>query len=69
MAELKPASFWARLLKLLDDELAEPHELVIVGGAAIGLRYAATHLTSDLPNATTSRSPRSRAGSLAILQR
>lgn len=55
MAELKPASFWARLLKLLDDELAEPHELVIVGGAAIGLRYAATHLTSDLDSVTSSK--------------
>jgi hypothetical protein len=43
LAELKPASFWARLLKLVDDELTEPHDLVIVGGAAIGLRYAATH--------------------------
>jgi hypothetical protein len=53
LAELKPASFWARLLKLVDDELSEPHDLVIVGGAAIGLRYAATHLTSDLDSVSS----------------
>jgi hypothetical protein len=55
LAELKPVSFWARLLKLVDDELTEPHDLVVVGGAAIGLRYAATHLTSDLDSVTSSK--------------
>jgi hypothetical protein len=55
LAELRPASFWARLLKLVDEELDEPHDLIVVGGAAIGLRYAATHLTSDLDSVTSSR--------------
>jgi len=53
--EPRPASFWARLLRLVDDELAEPHELVIVGGAAIGLNYASTHLTSDIDSVTSTR--------------
>lgn len=55
MDELQPASFWTRLLKLVDAELAEPHDLVIVGGAAIGLRYASTHLTSDIDSVTSTR--------------
>jgi len=32
---LRSAEFWKRLLKLVDAELDERHELVIVGGAAI----------------------------------
>lgn len=53
MDEGWPARFWIRLLKLVDAELDEPHDLVIVGGAAIGLRYASTHLTSDIDSVTS----------------
>jgi predicted RNase H-like HicB family nuclease len=55
LADLRPASFWARLLKLVDAELDAPHELVIVGGAAIGLRYASAHLTSDIDSVTSTK--------------
>ncbi len=44
----RSAEFWSRLLKLIDAELSEPHEMVIVGGAAIGLRYTKQHVTGDL---------------------
>jgi hypothetical protein len=52
---LRSAEFWKRLLKLVDSELDERHELVIVGGAAIGLRYADKHLTSDIDAVTTTK--------------
>jgi len=39
----------------VDAELSEPHDLLIVGGAAIGLRYAAAHLTSDIDSVTSTR--------------
>ncbi|HET9555434.1 MAG TPA: hypothetical protein VFP50_20895 [Anaeromyxobacteraceae bacterium] len=55
MPELHPASFWIHLLKLVDAELDGPHELVIVGGAAIGLRYASAHLTSDIDSVTSTK--------------
>jgi hypothetical protein len=55
LVELQPASFWTRLLKLVDAELSERHDLVIVGGAAIGLKYASTHLTSDIDSVTSTR--------------
>ena len=49
---LRSAEFWTRLLKLIDAELSERHELVIVGGAAIGLRYTKKHLTTDIDSVT-----------------
>jgi hypothetical protein len=55
LADLRPASFWTRLLERVDAELDAPHELVIVGGAAIGLRYASAHLTSDIDSVTSTR--------------
>jgi hypothetical protein len=53
--ELHPRSFWSRLLALVDAELEEPHDLVIVGGAAIGLHYAPAHITSDIDSVTSTR--------------
>jgi hypothetical protein len=46
--------FWTKLLKLIDAELSEPHEMVIVGGGAIGLRYTKKHVTRDLDTVTSS---------------
>lgn len=51
----RSAEFWAKLLKLIDDGLSEPHEMVIVGGAAIGLRYTKQHVTGDLDSITSTR--------------
>lgn len=50
--------FWEDLLRLIDAELEEPHTLVIVGGAAIGLRYNRAHLTSDIDSVTSTRDRR-----------
>jgi hypothetical protein len=52
-AERRPPSFWEELLRLIDEELDEPHAMVIVGGAAIGLRYDRKHLTTDMDSITT----------------
>lgn len=49
----RSAEFWERLLRLVDVELEERHELVIVGGAAIGLRYTKEHLTTDIDSVTS----------------
>jgi hypothetical protein len=38
---------------LIDTELSEPHEMVIVVGAAIGLRYTKKHVTCDLDSVTS----------------
>jgi len=46
--------FWTKLLSLIDAELSEPHEMVIVGGAAIGLRYTKKHVTGDIDSVTPS---------------
>jgi hypothetical protein len=51
--EVRPAHFWEELLQLIDDELEEAHTLVIIGGAAIGLRYDRKHLTTDLDSVTS----------------
>ena len=48
----RSAEFWSRLLRLIDAELSEPHEMVIVGGAAIGLRYTKQHVTGDIDSIT-----------------
>jgi len=53
-----PPDFWEDLLRLIDAELEEPHILVIVGGAAIGLRYNRAHLTSDIDSVTSTRDRR-----------
>jgi hypothetical protein len=53
-----PPGFWEDLLRLIDAELEEPHTLVIVGGAAIGLRYNRAHLTSDIDSVTSTRDRR-----------
>ena len=45
---LKSGEFWKKLLKRIDAELTEPHEFIIVGGAAIGLCYAKEHVTADV---------------------
>jgi hypothetical protein len=50
-----PTDFWEDLLRLIDAELEEPHTLVIVGGAAIGLRYKRAHLTTDMDSVTSTR--------------
>ncbi len=50
----RSAEFWSKLLKFIDAELSEPHEMVIVGGAAIGLRYTKKHVTGDLDSVTPS---------------
>ena len=50
--------FWEDLLRLIDAELEEPHTLVIVGGAAIGLRYNRAHLTTDIDSVTSTRDRR-----------
>ncbi len=51
----RSAEFWSRLLRLIDAELSEPHEMVIVGGAAIGLRYTKQHVTGDLDSITSTK--------------
>ncbi len=51
----RSAEFWAKLLRLIDDELSEPHEMVIIGGAAIGLRYTNQHVTGDLNSVTSTK--------------
>lgn len=48
----RSAEFWSKLLRLVDAELTEQHELVIVGGAAIGLGYTKQHVTGDLDSVT-----------------
>ncbi len=53
-----PPDFWEELLRLIDDELEEPHTLVIIGGAAIGLRYNRAHLTTDIDSVTSTRDRR-----------
>ncbi len=53
-----PPDFWEDLLRLIDAELEEPHTLIIVGGAAIGLRYNRAHLTTDIDSVTSPRDRR-----------
>jgi len=48
----RSAGFWSKLLRLIDAELSERHEMVIVGGAAIGLGYTKEHVTGDLDSIT-----------------
>lgn len=42
------ADFWRRLLALVDSELQTDTELIVIGGAAIALRYASGRPTRDL---------------------
>jgi hypothetical protein len=44
--------FWRRFLQLVDAELVEPHEIVVLGGAAIGKVYAPSYETEDLDSTT-----------------
>jgi hypothetical protein len=53
-----PPDFWEDLLRLIDAELEEPHTLIIIGGAAIGLRYNKAHLTTDIDSVTSPRDRR-----------
>jgi hypothetical protein len=50
-------SFWLRVLKAIDDELTSPQDMVVIGGAAIGLHYKSPHLTSP-PTSTPSLASR-----------
>lgn len=48
-----PEKVWRRFLELVDEELPERRKLVLVGGAAISLRYARRHNTRDMDSATS----------------
>ena len=48
-----PGRFWRRLLGLIDAELDEDTAMVVIGGAAIALKYANRYLTRDLDTATS----------------
>ena len=43
-----PSSDFEKFLLLVDEELAEPFTIIVVGGAAIGMAYAPDHSTSDI---------------------
>jgi hypothetical protein len=64
-----PPDFWEDLLRLIDAELEEPHTLVIIGGAAIGLRYNRAHLTTDIDSVTSTRTAGSGRRSSAPAER
>jgi hypothetical protein len=50
-----PKEFWEKFLRFLDAELQGPADIVVIGGAAIGLHYATKHLTADLDSITSKR--------------
>lgn len=50
-----PEKVWRRFLELVDEELPERRKLVLVGGAAISLRYARRHDTGDMDSITSTR--------------
>ena len=43
-----PSGDFEKFLRLVDEELAEPFAIIVVGGAAIGMAYAPDHSTSDI---------------------
>ena len=43
-----PSGDFEKFLRLVDEELAEPFTIIVVGGAAIGMAYAPDHSTSDI---------------------
>jgi len=43
-----PSGDFEKFLLLVDEELAEPFTIIVVGGAAIGMAYAPDHSTSDI---------------------
>jgi hypothetical protein len=43
-----PAGEFEKFLRLVDEELAEPFTIIVVGGAAIGMAYAPDHSTTDI---------------------